>query len=123
MINDWLDKLVITMAHMEGFGIANVTPTINNNPLDIRYANQANALPEATVAGHPAPIARFGTKGAGVCAGYRDLLAKIANGMTLRQLIYVFAPPNENNSKVYLEFVVKETGIALDKKLIELFEL
>lgn len=123
MINEWLDKLVIAMAHMEGYGIPGVTPTLNNNPLDLRYAGQANVVNVPVNTAHPAPIAKFTSKQGGICAGYRDLLAKIATGMTLRQLIYVFAPPNENNSKVYLEFVAKETGISPDKKLIELFEL
>ncbi len=36
----------------------------------------------------------------GICALYRDVLSKIASGMSLRALIYAHAPPNANSTAV-----------------------
>ena len=54
----------------------------------------------------------FSSPQAGICALYRDLLAKIASGVSLRAMIFAYAPPNENNTAVYLANVQQWTGMA-----------
>ena len=39
---------------------------------------------------------------------------------TLKDLIFVYAPPIENNSSAYLEFILRETGFKETTKLSEL---
>lgn len=66
----------------------------------------------------------FDTPQAGMDAMRSDLLAKIGgsasmNGQpaSLRNIIYTYAPPNENNSAAYLENVSKQSGISPNKIL------
>ena len=115
MQNDWLDTLVSSIARQEGFfaGDQKLTPVVRNNPGDLRYAHQRNATsPDGTTEGmqNPEPIAVFSSLEAGIAALYRDVLAKIATGASLKEVIYVFAPPNENNSATYLANVAAWTG-------------
>lgn len=128
MQNDFLDKLVSAVAHMEGAAVAGSIPQVRHNPGNLRYAHQANATrPDGSTLGNLAvePIAEFRSTEAGICALYRDLLAKIAQGQTLRQLIYVYAPPSDgNDTAAYLANVLTWTGITNpDQKLIELLSL
>lgn len=66
----------------------------------------------------------FNTPQDGVNALQQDLLAKV-NGSpsmqgqppTLRNIIYTYAPPTENNTAAYLENVSKNTGIAPNQVL------
>lgn len=39
------------------------------------------------------------------------------NADTISKIITRYAPPSENNTKSYIDFVVKETGIAKDEQL------
>lgn len=129
MMNEWLYDLCAAIARQEGFFSKNpsVTPIINHNPGDIRFAHQTNATrPDGSTVGNlqVEPIAKFSSAQAGICGLYRDVLAKVATGMTLRELIYVWAPASDGNQPgSYLDNVASWTGIAKDQKLIDLFEL
>lgn len=94
-----------------------------NNPGNLRYAEQHGA---SRPDGHEGPIrpvepvAQFVTWEAGVVALWRDTWAKVATGMTLRAIIYVFAPPNENNSAEYLSNVAEWTRLPLETPIINI---
>ena len=128
-MNDWLDILCSAIARQEGWFASDRTtiPAVRNNPGNLRFAHQANATrPDGSSVGNlqVEPIACFSSAVAGMCALYRDVLAKIAIGMSLRKLIYTHAPPSENFTAVYLQNVQKWTKISdLDKQLLELFTL
>ena len=118
MQNDFLDILVEAIARQEGYFAGNpqATLVVRNNPGNLRFAGQANASrptgATAVMIGQGEPIAVFSSPQAGICALYRDELAKIASGMSLRAMIYAYAPPNENNTAVYLANVQQGAGIA-----------
>lgn len=44
-------------------------------------------------------------------AARRQIEADQKRGLSLRNYIFKFAPPNENNTNAYLDFVVRELGV------------
>ena len=113
-----VDRLAAAIACQEGWFDPGInTPKLLYNPGDLRFAEQTGAI-KATRG-----FARWPTPQAGIVGLYRDLYAKIAAGMSLKTLIYVWAPPSENNSAVYLQNVQKRTGIQnVDTPLLTLIE-
>jgi hypothetical protein len=105
-----------------------VTPQERANPGDLRYANQKNATAPGWDGKPPAPIATFVATGKasalqnGTIALLRDILAKAAEGMTLRELLTVDAPSNENDTAVYIANVEAWTGLPLDVPVAQLIE-
>ena len=101
-----------------------VIPRRLNNPGDLRFLGQANAIRDPVT-----NFAKFSSWQAGVTALYRDILAKMAlkeNGkaFSLRQLISAYAPPSENNTAVYLANVARRVGIKdVDEPLWNLLEI
>lgn len=51
-------------------------------------------------------FAAWPERGNGVAAAYRQIAAWIERGLTLRQVIELQAPPNENNTTAYLNMVL-----------------
>lgn len=94
------------MCHYEGAFIQGSLPRRDDNPLDLR-----NWGTTPIVGG----FARFPNMVAGVRAGYLDVLANV--GRPLRDFIFKFAPPTENNTNGYLEWVSNWTGIAPDEPI------
>lgn len=62
----------------------------------------------------------FPNYGEGRAALERDLRIKVGRGMTLTQLIHMYAPPNENNTARYVANVAQWTGLPVDVALISL---
>jgi hypothetical protein len=136
MANDFVGVIFAAIARQEGaYAAGNNIPKARNNPLDLRYAGQIGAscprcgvngghVP-ATCAGQPYhAIAKFVTLSAGIAAGYRQLWADIAQGDSLRALIYSWAPTNENATDAYVANVQRWTGIAdADAPLLNFLEL
>jgi hypothetical protein len=91
-----------------------VLPQLNNNPGDIKYADQLNAV-EA-----PGGFCRFGTPAEGVVGLFRQLWLQVAEGQTVRQVIEQWAPPSENNSAQYLADVLMWTGLPADKVVMSI---
>ena len=50
----------------------------------------------------------------------KALLRRKYNEYTLKEAIYIYAPPNENNTEAYIEFLVKKTSIQRSTKLSSL---
>lgn len=113
------------IATQEGAFSPGTTPSVRNNPGDIRFFGQVGATrPDGTSAGPikpNEPIAFFKTKALGVTALYRQVWLMVAEGMTLRQLISAWAPEaDDNNTTAYLSNVALWTGLAADIPILEL---
>lgn len=119
-----VEAIVSAIAVQEGWhGAATNIPVVRNNPGDLRFAHQANATrPDGTTAGNleVEPVCVFSSAQAGICGAFRDIWAKVAAGETLRQMISVYAPPNENNTSQYLEDVVQWTKLDPDVPVLRL---
>ena len=78
----------------------------NNNPGNLRYVGQEGATPGE------GGFARFETPEAGMEAMRRQIeLDTQKRGMNLTQFINKYAPPSENKTQGYIDFVVQKTGL------------
>jgi hypothetical protein len=118
-IGDTLYRLACAISTAEGWFNLDpyVLPRRNNNPGDLKFAGQMNAVKDGE-------FARFSCPEAGIVALYRQILARAAQGCTLRELIESWAPPNENDTANYLAETVRRMGdIDPDRKLWEYLTL
>lgn len=92
--------LAQAFAHREGFGIAGDIPTTHNNPGDLRHAPLAQHAPE-----DPDGIGYFDTPEEGWDALVRQLGLYADRGFDIKTAIGTFAPPSQNNTAAYLQFV------------------
>jgi len=127
-----IDLIVSAIARQEGFFDGSSTlPRLNNNPGDLRYAGQISShCPRCGASGGKVPpsclrfpthvVANFESLASGVTALYRQVWLQVAEGQTLRQLIYQFAPPNENSSEQYLANVAEWTKLPTEVKILDL---
>ena len=98
-------KLADAIAHEEGFYVAGSLPQRNNNPGDLRHGNG-----EIHPDNQPNAVGSFATPEEGWAALNRQLRLDAARGWTVQQLIYSYAPPSENNTEAYLDYVCKDVG-------------
>ena len=106
-------KLAQLIAKEEGFGIPGAVPTTHNNPGDLRHG------PHEQHPGDPDAVGTAETAADGWADLERQITLDVARGLTLRQFIYKFAPPSENNSERYLNFVCAGLNIGPDVPLAE----
>lgn len=93
-------KLMRVMSKEEGFGLAGKIPTLRNNPGDLRHS------PHSSHVGiDPEGIGIIDTIEHGWEDFERQIRLDAARGFTVEKFIAKFAPPNENNTSVYLEYV------------------
>lgn len=112
-------SLCEAIAKVEGFYIAGSRAARNNNPGNIDYGPFAidnGAARIETIPSGFTEVARFAyfpTTQAGF-----DCMSKLLlddyQGLTLKQAIDKWAPPNENNDNAYLNVVCKFTGLEAD---------
>lgn len=95
------------IAKEEGFGIPGAKPTRYNNPGDLRHSPHSAHKPDA-----PNDIGQIDTPEHGWEDLERQLVIFAERGLTLKQLVDIYAPPNENNTAKYLAFIC--TGLGLD---------
>jgi hypothetical protein len=97
--------LAEAIAHEEGFFVAGSLPQRNNNPGDLRHSPHSFHS-----GGQPNAIGKIDTPE----HGWEDLNRQLAidgqRGWTVGELIYEYAPPSENNSAAYLNYVCKFVG-------------
>ncbi len=96
-------RLAQLIAKNEGFGVPGAVPTVRNNPGDLRHSPHSTHRD-----GHPDEIGWIDT----LDHGWEDLERQLGlyahRGLTLRQLAYVYAPPEDNNpTEAYLGSLCK----------------
>lgn len=78
----------------------------NNNPGNLRFANQPGATQGE------GGFARFETPEAGLAAMQKQIeLDTQTRGLTLDRFLNKYAPPSENKTQNYINFVAKKTGL------------
>lgn len=112
-----VSKLARLIAQEEGFGIPGAIPTRNNNPGDLRHS------PHSCHPGDPSAIGKIATPEEGWADLERQLRLFAERGLTLRQAIEIFAPPEENDTERYLTFVCNGLGVNDDCPVSHLLEL
>jgi hypothetical protein len=101
-------KLAQLIAQYEGFYVPGSLPQRDNNPGDLRHS------PHSEHSGDPDAIGQIDTPQDGWEDLERQLQLYADRGMTLGQAIGEFAPPTENNTNAYLQFVCKGLGCSAD---------
>lgn len=107
-----VQDLMSLIGRMEGWGISNSVATRNNNPGNLKYAGQAGAI-EADSRGY----AIFSGPDAGMVALQRQIELDASRGLSVREFVYKYAPPSENNSSGYLGFITNSLGVGADERL------
>lgn len=108
-----VQDLANSIAQMEGFYTPGTIANRNNNPGNLRYAgNQVGQ--ESTVNGK---FATFATPDDGWMALQSYIQSKANSGQTLRDFVYQYAPPKENDSSGYLNYLSGQLGIGVDDSL------
>lgn len=77
---------------------------VNNNPGNLRFVGQAGAVQGE------GGFARFASPQAGYQALLNQIQLDASRGLTLQEFIYKYAPPSENDSRLYLQQVQQATG-------------
>jgi hypothetical protein len=113
-----VSKLARLMAQEEGFGIAGAVPTIRNNPGDLTHAPGEVHAPN-----DPNGVGSFQTAEEGWDALERQLQIFADHHMTLRAAIYTYAPPSQNDSERYLNFICEGLGCTPDTPVAEALKL
>lgn len=95
-----MSKLARVMAQEEGFYVAGSVPNRDHNPLDLRHSPNSSHAGEGSN-----DIGIIDNDTDGWADADRQLQLYAARNMTLRQMVYTLAPPEENNSEQYLAYV------------------
>ncbi len=101
-----MTKLAQLIGRMEGYGIPGAIPTLRNNPGDLRHSPHS---------AHPANDSDAIGNIASPAAGWADLERQLAlygeRGLTLGQMVDIFAPASENDANGYLRFLCAGLGV------------
>ena len=114
-----MTKLARLIAHCEGFGIPNSIPSMRHNPGDLRHSPHSWHPPD-----DPNGIGYIDSDELGWSDLERQLNLYASRGMTLRQLVYVYAPPADNNpTEAYLKAVCDGLGLPPETLVSEALEV
>ena len=102
-----MTRLAQLIARQEGFGIPGAIPTTHNNPGDLRHS------PHSSHAGEdPNAIGEIDTVADGWADLERQLQIYAREGLTLQQMVELYAPPSDGNeTSVYLQNVCAGLGL------------
>jgi hypothetical protein len=104
-----LDALATAIIRQEG------RPQTDTNPGDLRAAPWlAAGLAHYKLLAGSGQFWSPATRIEGIAGIYHVAMLHIAERQTLAQFVYIWAPPNENNSEAYLRNVKDWTGIQFD---------
>ena|SRR5690348_463962 len=112
-----MSKLARLIAQEEGFGKPGALPTRDNNPGDLRHS------PHSDHPDDPNGIGVIDTPEDGWADLERQLRLYADRQMTIRAAIYQFAPPTENDSERYLNFVCDGLGCTPDTPVAEALKI
>jgi hypothetical protein len=101
-----MSKLARVMAQEEGEYVAGSVPNRDHNPLDLRHSPHSSHDGEG-----PNDIGIIDNDADGWADADRQLKLYADRGMTLQQMVYTLAPPSENDSNQYLDFVCQKMGL------------
>lgn len=87
-------RIAQLIARQEGFGVPGALPTRTHNPGDLTHA------PGITAWDHKIGIEPNDEEGWADLE--RQLTLYAQRGLTIRQMVSVYAPPNENDTQMYL---------------------
>ena len=104
-------QLANHIATLEGYKKTGTLADRQNNPGNLRFVGQAGATKGSN------GFAKFKTPQAGFDALIKQIRLDASRNLTLRQFVYKYAPPTSNNTKAYLQSIVKTLGISPDAKL------
>ena len=93
--------LAVLIARREGFGIPGALPTRNNNPGDLRHSPHSEHTADA-----PDAVGDIETPEDGWYDLVRQLNLYAERGLTVDQVIAEYAPPPENDTAAYLDYVL-----------------
>ncbi len=88
----------------------------NNNPGNLVFANQ-----ELAVGKDDKGYAQFASAEDGWSALYAQIELDKERGLSLEKFIYKYAPPKDNNTQLYINKVLKGTGLT-QKDLLSEFD-
>lgn len=117
-IKSLLGPIPYAIARMEGYFASPLSRAArNNNPGDIEWgpfarahgADRVETLPPGSVP----RFAHFPTPEAG-CAALCNLLAIRYAGLTITAMMGHYAPPSENDTGKYADFIGSSTGLSVD---------
>jgi hypothetical protein len=109
-----IDILIAAIEQREGFGIPGALPTRINNPGDLIFAHQHNAIPHAVAGkdGKTRIYAAFLTLADGLNALRIQICLNASRGDTLAQFIGRYAPASDGNDPTsYLAAVMRALGV------------
>lgn len=113
-----MSKLAEAIAHEEGFYVEGSLPQRNHNPGDLRHGNG-----EVHPDNQPNSVGSFPDDAAGWAALNRQLALDSGRGWTVQELIYSYAPPSENDTEQYLDYVCKYVGCEASTSVNEALSL
>lgn len=112
-------RLTQVIARREGFGISDKIPTTHHNPIDLRHSPHSEHSPEA-----PNAIGQIDSDADGWADGDRQLELWAERGYTVESMVFdVLAPPTENNSAEYVQFLCDQMGCKPETPIAELLKI
>jgi len=93
----------------------------NNNPGNLKYGEWKNARRDGAIGMDRGGFAIFPDIETGTEAQYKLIKKWQRENLTLEQFVYKYAPPNENDTKRYMRFLMRRMSIT--NKNIYLYNL
>jgi hypothetical protein len=112
-IEDYIKTIKVEI-NGTGSNLGNTLAKDNNNPGNLIFAGQPNALKG------DGGFAKFPTPELGFRALIKQVQADQRRNLSLRDFITKYAPPTENNTEKYIKDVSSELGIEESKNIAEL---
>jgi hypothetical protein len=112
-----MTKLAEAIAHEEGFYVPGSLPARDHNPGDLRHS------PHSFHTGDPNSVGAIYSDTDGWADLERQLEIFAQRGLTVEQMVYEYAPPTENDSAAYLDYVCQYVGCAPGMQVSEALTL
>ena len=113
-----VEAIAAAISRMEGYDVLGSLARRNNNPGNLRWA-KTQARTVLTASGK---FAAFNSALEGWQALYDYILDKAQDGLTLRAFVSLYAPPTENNTELYLDFMARQLNASPDETLTNILE-